>query len=48
MALSKGHGHKPIAMTADDAEAAKLLACCLILEVLSNQVQWNAYFSLQK
>lgn len=38
--------HKPTAMTSDDAEAAKLLAW-LILEVLSNQVQWNAHFSLQ-
>lgn len=47
MAMSKGHSHKPIAMTSDDAEAAKLLACWLILEVLSNPVQWNAYFSCQ-
>lgn len=47
VAMSKGHGHKPIAMTSDEAEAAKLLACWLILEVLSTQVQWNAYFRLQ-
>lgn len=48
MAVSKGHGHKPIAVTSDDAEVAKLLACVLILGVLPSQVRWNAYFSSQR
>lgn len=43
IAMSKDLLLKP---TLDATDEAKLLACWLILEVLCNQVQWNAFFSL--